>query len=454
MTIANNQTPTKISVVVPNHNGGGALNRCLDAIQSSSYLNFECIVVDDDSTDRWTETAKNPTIRVIELRDGPHGPAYARNVGAQAASGDILFFLDADVVIYPDTLQKVADAFSRVPKLTAVFGSYDEEPGDGHFLSQYKNLFHRFVHQQAREESRSFWSGCGAIRKEIFLAMGGFDAVKYPQPSIEDIELGRRLSMQGYKIVIDKAIQVKHLKRWTLTNLIKTDIFSRGIPWTQLILADRAIPNDLNLETSQRWSALLSGALLMMFTVSMLFFRQAILLPILLCLFWFLLQSWQWDEVTPRFELDRGAILRIGVASIAFAGLAFWQGFAYLLPPLLVLLAIVILAPTMTENVHSLRQATFALMITILAVMLLQIIAAYPLWLIAAVCSIFGLFVFLNRKFYLFFTEKRGAGFAAAVIPFHMLYFLYSVASFALGGLIYYRNNRLSLSSEQSRGDG
>ncbi|MFN8461599.1 MAG: hypothetical protein U0X93_07500 [Anaerolineales bacterium] len=284
--------------------------------------------------------------------------------------------------------------------------------------------------------------------------MGGFDAVKYPQPSIEDIELGRRLSMQGYKIVIDKAIQVKHLKRWTLTNLIKTDIFSRGIPWTQLILADRAIPNDLNLETSQRWSALLSGALLMMFTVSMLFFRQAILLPILLCLFWFLLQSWQWGEETPRFELDRGAILRIGVASIAFAGLAFWQGFAYLLPPLLVLLAIVILAPTMTENVHSLRQATFALMITILAVMLLQIIAAYPLWLIAAVCSIFGLFVFLNRKFYLFFTEKRGAGFAAAVIPFHMLYFLYSVASFALGGLIYYRNNRLSLSSEQSRGDG
>ena len=454
MTIANNQTSPKLSVVVPNHNGGVALKRCLDAIQSSSYPGFECIVVDDDSTDRWVETAKNSAFKVIELRDGPHGPAHARNVGAQAASGDILFFLDADVVIYPDTLQKVADAFLRNNKLTAVFGSYDDQPGDGHFLSQYKNLFHRFVHQQAREESRSFWSGCGAIRREVFLAMGGFDAVKYPQPSIEDIELGRRLSMRGHTIVIDKTIQVKHLKRWTLTNLIKTDIFSRGIPWTQLILADRAIPNDLNLETSQRWSALLSGALLMTFAVSMFFFRQAILLPILLCLFWFLLQSWQWDEGTPRFELDRSAVLRIGVASLAFAGLAFWQGFAYLLPLLLVLLVIVIFASPLTKNVRSLRQATFALMIAILAVMLLQIIAAYPLWLIAVVCSIFGLFVFLNRKFYLFFIEMRGAAFAAAVIPFHMLYFLYSVASFVLGGMVYYRNNRLSLSSEQSRGDG
>lgn len=447
-------TKPKISVVVPNHNGGSALKRCLTAIQASSYANFECIVVDDASTDRSTETLKELSVQIIELRDGPFGPARARNVGAQAASGDIVFFLDADVVIYPDTLQKVADAFSRVSGVTAVFGSYDDQPGDGHFLSQYKNLFHHFVHQQAREESHSFWSGCGAIRREVFLAMGGFDAVKYPQPCIEDIELGCRLSMQNHKIVIDRTIQVKHLKRWTLTNLIKTDTFSRGIPWTQLILADRSIPNDLNLETSQRWSAMLVGAVLALTGASVFFFRQAILLPILLCLFWFLLQCWQWDDGEPRFEIDWDSILRIGAAFTLFVSLAFLWNFTYVLLSALVLLGIAFVAPWLTKSNRSLRQTTFALMMIALGVLFLQIIAAYPLWLIAAVCSIFGFFVFLNRKFYLFFTEKRGAAFAAAVIPFHMLYFLYSVASFVLGGLIYYRNSKLSLFSEQSRGDG
>lgn len=454
MTDTKNNPATKISVVIPNHNGGAALRRCLDAVCASAYNNFECIVVDDSSTDQSVAMMKTLAVQVVELPGGPFGPSRARNVGAQAASGDVLFFFDADVVVYPDTLQKVADAFSRIPDLTAVFGSYDDLPGDGHFLSQYKNLFHHFVHQQAREESRSFWSGCGAIRREVFLAMGGFDVVKYPQPSIEDIELGRRLSMQGHTIVIDKTIQVKHLKRWTLSNLIKTDIFSRGIPWTQLILADRAIPNDLNLETSQRWSALLSGALLIMLTASMLFFRQAILLPVLLCLFLVALQNWRWDDGSPRFEIDRSSILQLGAASLLFASLSLWLGFAYFLSAIIVLLAIVLLTPLLTKNNRAARRIVFSLTMTALGVIFLQIVAAYPLWLIAAIGLLFGLFVILNRKFYLFFIEKRGIAFAAAVIPFHMLYFLYSVAAFALGVLIYYRNTKFSVSTEQVGGDG
>lgn len=430
--------PVKISVVIPNHNGGAALKRCLDAVQTSLYNNFECIVVDDDSTDRSIEMIRDFAVQVIELRDGPFGPAQARNMGAQAASGEIVLFLDADVVIYPDTLQKVASAFSRIPVLTAVFGSYDDQPGDDHFLSQYKNLFHHFVHQQANEDSRSFWSGCGAIRRDIFLAMGGFDSVKFPQPSIEDIELGRRLSMQGYKIVIDKTIQVKHLKRWTLTNLIKTDIFSRGIPWTQLILADRAMPNDLNLETSQRWSALLAGGLMLLLTVSAFFFQQMVLLPILLCLFWYVLQGWQWDEKTPRFEIDRRSILSSGLACALFVSLALWLGFTNFLPSVLVLLGIIIVAPALTKGSQILRRATFASMIILIGVIMLQIVAVYPLWLGVVACANLGVFLLLNRKFYLFFTEKRGVMFAAAVIPFHMLYFIYSVIAFLAGTLKYY----------------
>lgn len=329
-----------ISVVVPNYNGHGTLKQCLEAIRSSRYPSYECIVVDDGSTDNSLETAGVFADQIIQVKGGPLGPAHARNLGAQAARGEIVFFIDADVVVYPDTLDKVAASFTRSSPLAAVFGSYDDQPGDGHFLSQYKNLFHHFVHQQADENSKSFWSGCGAIRREIFLALGGFDTIKFPRPSIEDIDLGRRLAQKGYRIIINKSLQVKHLKRWTLLNLIKTDVFDRGIPWTQLALAEGRLPNDLNLESSQRWSALLVCALL--------------------------------------------AIMAVGV-------IVRWQAF-----------------PT----------ASF--------------------WLTGTVFFLLSMFILLNRRFYTFFSQKRGVMFAVAVIPFHMLYFLYSVTAFVIGSLIYY----------------
>jgi hypothetical protein len=137
-------------------------------------------------------------------------------------------------------------------------------------LSQYKNLFHHFVHQQAKEDGGSFWRCCGAIAGE-FLEVGGFDTQRFPRPSIEEIELGRRLKAAGHTILVNKTLQVKHLKRWTLTSIIKTDVFDRAIPWTQLIIAERNIPNDLNLEASQRWSALFTGFLLMFMAASALF---------------------------------------------------------------------------------------------------------------------------------------------------------------------------------------
>lgn len=449
MIKTNSHLPTKISVVIPNHNGGAALTRCLDAVQESTYDNFECIVVDDGSTDDSPERMRDAAIQVIELRDGPHGPAHARNVGAQAASGEIVLFLDADVVIYPDTLRKVANAFSRVAELTAVFGSYDDQPGDSHFLSQYKNLFHHFVHQQANENSSSFWSGCGAIRREVFLDIGGFDTVKYPHPSIEDIELGRRLTAKGHKILINKTIQVKHLKRWTLANLIRTEVFNRGIPWTQLVIADRKIPNDLNLESSQRWSALFIGILLMFMTASALFHRQVLLVPILLCLFWFILQCWQWEERLPRFEMQWRSFLKLTVVFALFTILALQLNLLNYLPSILILLGIVVIGPWLTRRSKFWRQPIFALMMIAIGVAMLEVVTTYPLWLTAFIFMLLGMFVLFNYNFYAFFKQKRGVMFALAVMPFHMLYFLYSMFAFALGALIYYKNSVLPFSSNR-----
>jgi GT2 family glycosyltransferase len=157
--------------------------------------------------------------------------------------------VDADVTIPPDAIGQITAAFRREPDLAAVFGSYDDAPAATNFLPQYKNLFHHYVHQTAREEASTFWGACGAIRREVFLTFGGFDE-RYRQPSIKDIELGYRLKRAGYRIRLCKALQVKQLKRWGVVSLLKSDFFHRALPWTELILRDRRFINDLNLRFS------------------------------------------------------------------------------------------------------------------------------------------------------------------------------------------------------------
>ncbi len=180
-------------------------------------------------------------------------PRAARNIGAQRAGGDLLYFIDADVVAHADAIGKVRETFDEAPGLSALIGSYDDEPGSPQLLAQYKNLQHHYVHQTGGEEAFTFWAGCGAIRREVFESMGGFDA-SYAEPSIEDIELGYRLKAAGHRIRLRKDLQVKHLKRWTAVSLVKTDFFRRALPWSELILRQKNLANDLNINSASRLS--------------------------------------------------------------------------------------------------------------------------------------------------------------------------------------------------------
>lgn len=251
-----------LSVIVPVFNGRLQLPRCLDALAHSSYETFEVIVVDDCSTDNSRQIVERAGARYLRT-PRQAGPAAARNLGARHAAGDVLVFVDADVVVAPETLAMLAEDLARDAQLAAVFGSYDDTPAWSDFLSQYKNLMHHYVHQTAAERAATFWAGCGAMRRDVFLEFGGFRPDKYPKPSIEDIELGFRLAQAGHPILLDKRVQVKHLKKWTVRGLLRADISYRAIPWTELILESRNLPRDLNLDWSARASAVLVGLLVL-----------------------------------------------------------------------------------------------------------------------------------------------------------------------------------------------
>lgn len=209
-------------------------------------------MVNDGSTDASAEIASSAGACVIST-NARSGPAHARNLGAHHARGDLLVFIDSDVCVHPGTLARIGSRLDADATLAAVIGSYDDTPAEFDFLSQYKNLMHHYVHQRAGGPAATFWTGCGAIKKDVYLAMGGLDE-SYQSASIEDIDLGYRMAAAGQRIELDPTVQATHLKRWTLRQIVATDLFRRGIPWVRLILRSRTLPNHLNVSLSHRAS--------------------------------------------------------------------------------------------------------------------------------------------------------------------------------------------------------
>lgn len=254
------------SIVVPFHRGLHDLERCLRAFHPLPP-GLELIVVADGAVQDCGPIVKEVGGRLLEIQ-GPAGPAVARNRGAAAARGEVLIFVDSDVVVAPDALARIRDTFTREPATQAMFGTYDDVPGAANFVSQYKNLAHAFVHRSSSTVATTFWSGLGAIRTRAFWSVGGFDE-RFPRPCIEDIDLGYRLHAEGNAIRLDHDLRGCHLKRWTVRSMIASDILDRGIPWTQLIMRAGRVHNDLNIKSAYRVSVALAYALILILALSL-----------------------------------------------------------------------------------------------------------------------------------------------------------------------------------------
>jgi len=235
------QAPT-LAVVIPATDDPPTLERCTTALEESS----------------------SPAQEVVVQREpAGAGPAAARNLGAARTTGEVIVFVDADVEVHPDALAAIEARFSADPDLAALFGAYDDSPAAPGLTSRFRNLLHHHVHASAPGGAETFWAGLGAVRRDAFAAVGGFDASRFSVPSVEDLELGVRLHRRGLRIVLDPAIRGRHLKRWTLRSMVATDFARRGVPWTQLLLRERGAGGGaLNLGWRHRASAAASLALL------------------------------------------------------------------------------------------------------------------------------------------------------------------------------------------------
>jgi len=248
-----------LSAILPVHADGPAFRRSLAALRAADPPFDEVVVVCDGPAPGAAEAAASAGFLVVS-RERSGGPAAARNDAARAASGDVIFFVDSDVAVHPQIVARLRDAFARTD-VDAVVGVYDNQPPASNFFSRYKNLLQRFIHLAARSEGATFWGACGGIRREALWSVGGFDE-RFDRPSVEDIDLGYRLTSAGYRIEFRKDLEVTHLKRWTLVSLLKSDIFRRAIPWTWLMMRESNVRRDLNLRYRHRLAGVLSCTLL------------------------------------------------------------------------------------------------------------------------------------------------------------------------------------------------
>ena len=245
-------TPT---IIIPFHRNLAQLRESLPAARRA-LPNAQILIAADGALDDCRPLAQECNARVISIA-GPKGPGAARNHAAAEATGDVLIFVDADVVPAPDALGGMCRLLEQEPDVAAVFGAYDHDPGERNFMSQYKNLSHACVHESGNPEASTFWAGLGAIRTRGFRQVGGFDE-RFGPPSVEDIDLGYRVRKAGFRVRLDPRFRGKHLKRWTTWNSIVTEVKFRGIPWTQLIHRYGGLSNDLNTKSELRLSVALA----------------------------------------------------------------------------------------------------------------------------------------------------------------------------------------------------
>ena len=195
-----------ISVIIALYNAEKAIGKCLESVYASSYNNYEVIVVDDCSTDNSHEVAAKFQCKLLRL-DKNSGPAHARNIGVKNSRGDILFFIDSDTELDIRALELLKETFNNEKDIVAIVGLPRKKSLSNGLAPAYNALKNHYPLSVADRYSDYFTSQVGAVKRETFLAVGGFDT-RFKGADVEDIEFGMRLP-KG-KTLVHKNVLVGH----------------------------------------------------------------------------------------------------------------------------------------------------------------------------------------------------------------------------------------------------
>jgi len=233
----NNQTKNfsnKISIIIPAYNEEKNLPRVINSLRVQDPKNFEIIVVDNNSTDNTFKVAKNLADKVYKCKK--QGISYARNYGAKKAKTEIIAFLDADSLAYPNWVNLVSEAF-KDKKLTLISGVGVYE-NNSLIRRIILNIFSYIIFYCGKIQN---WFGIPtliannmAIRKKLFEKVGGFDHYV-----VEDYYLSLKLrKIKNIRTIMDSKMKVEYSSR----RIDKIGIIASWKVWLLAIL--KKIPSE------------------------------------------------------------------------------------------------------------------------------------------------------------------------------------------------------------------
>jgi GT2 family glycosyltransferase len=306
----------RISVIVPNHNGGRTIGKCLEALFASSYDSFEVVVVDDCSSDGSPEIIRQFPCRFVPLGERS-GAAMARNVGVQNATAEVLFFIDADCIVQKDTLSRVDRAVGQ-DSSAVVGGTYTRMPFDDRFFSTFQSVFIHYA-ETKRANPDYVASHAMAMRKELFEKSGGFP--ENFMPIIEDVEFSHRLRRSGSTLSMDASILVRHVFEFTLVKSLR-NAFRKSMYWTAYSMKNRDLLADSGTASVELKTNVVSFFAILLMVLVSLFLKQPYLLA----------------GIPPVF------VLNLFVSRNLFAALGQTKGYLFLLSAALYYMAVYPLA--------------------------------------------------------------------------------------------------------------
>jgi len=300
-----------LSVVVPTHNSTPTLRTVLAGIRASDLPRnrYELIVVDDASADASATVAGRYADKVVRLTGRSLGRAYARNRGIELARGEIIAFVNSDVLVRPNTLRLLSETITDQPDVHAACALHDDSPAARNFVSQYWNLLLHFGEQRYVGPGADLASGCSAVRRSALAAVGAYDEWRFGAGNLEGLDLAQRLGAGAQRVVVNPNLPVTHLGEWGLGSMCR-EVWNRSRVLSRSLGYQRtrsAVPSEVvfTLSRAMPWAL----AVVFMVTLSGAFHTTAWWLPkVTMALFVFVLAN---SGVYRFYAAARGSIFAI-----------------------------------------------------------------------------------------------------------------------------------------------
>lgn len=248
-----------ISIIIPVRNGSRTIAQCLQSVIAAADDGAEIIVVDDCSDDATPDIIRTFPVRLVRL-DRHSGASAARNAGAAQSTGAVLFFIDADCLLQHDTLIRVRAAVEEHGAGAVIGGTYTPKPADPGFFSLFQSIFVNYFETKRAGAPDYIAAHAMVMDAGAFRKSGGFPGDFLP--IIEDVEFSHRLRREGFQLVMDPSIQVRHIFNFTLPRSLRNAVRKSRF-WTRYSLANSDLLADSGTASRELKVTVLSAMICM-----------------------------------------------------------------------------------------------------------------------------------------------------------------------------------------------